>query len=165
MHFKEILTYITGLSIPILGVQWKPLTADVTIARNVLDYLADRRVLYNPYIMEGLEPCIFSATQIRNYLTNEIRDVKKGEALEKELKNIRKACGDFCDMLGGSKFDKAPQAVQDSLFMTQLAMLRRSVGKSIAVIAVSYELDIPDDLAVIIPFNNPSGTRASSSLP
>ena len=48
MKFQEILSRITGLSVPVFGVSWTPPAAEVTIARRVVTFLEDRRVLYNP---------------------------------------------------------------------------------------------------------------------
>ncbi|MGE8397999.1 MAG: hypothetical protein ACN6NT_10385, partial [Comamonas sp.] len=57
MHFKEILASVTGVSTPIFGIQWKPLTAEVTIAKDILRELEDKRVLYRPHDMEDSMHC------------------------------------------------------------------------------------------------------------
>ena len=69
MKFKEVISRITGFSVPIFGVSWNPPQPDVTAARRVLVFLEDRRVLYNPYNIEAEDQCIYSVTEIRRFLT------------------------------------------------------------------------------------------------
>jgi hypothetical protein len=52
MKFKEIVNRLSSITMPIFGVSWKPKMPDVTVARRVIRYLEDRRVLYVPYDVE-----------------------------------------------------------------------------------------------------------------
>lgn len=56
MKFKEIVARITGLSVPVFGVQWSPSEPEVAAARRVISYLEDRRVLYQPELDGEPEP-------------------------------------------------------------------------------------------------------------
>ncbi len=48
MRFSEIANRLTGFSTPIGGLSWQPATLDVEVARRVLIFLEDRKVLYDP---------------------------------------------------------------------------------------------------------------------
>ena len=49
MKFSEIAGRLSGFSTPIFGVQWEPPVIDRDVARRVISFLEDRRVLYDPY--------------------------------------------------------------------------------------------------------------------
>ncbi len=72
MKFKEVLTRLTGVSCPVFGVSWNPPEAEIAVARRVLAYLEDRRVLYRPFGMEVPQHCIESVVEIREFLTDEV---------------------------------------------------------------------------------------------
>jgi len=77
MRYQEIAARLTGFSVPLFGVSWDPPEPDVAIARRVLAFLEDRRVLYNAYHLEVEEQCAHSVTEIRHFLTNEIGALDK----------------------------------------------------------------------------------------
>ncbi|WP_139165767.1 DUF6650 family protein [Chromobacterium amazonense] len=58
MKFREIISRITGFSIPIFGIQWNPPEAECAAAKRVLTFLEDRRVLYVPSEMEVPHYCV-----------------------------------------------------------------------------------------------------------
>lgn len=155
MRFKEILSSVTGISVPIFGVQWKPVVADVTVARNVLRRLEDRRVLYRPEEMEGAHYCRGSVEDIRALLTEALQQVQPDTPLGKNFAKLRRACRHFCDVVGSPKFDSQPMPIQTSILSRELGKLRKVAGTVIAAIAIAYGLDVEDELASIIPFNRP----------
>ncbi|MCR4274320.1 hypothetical protein, partial [Escherichia coli] len=53
-------------------------------------------------------------------------------------------------------FIQLDHPVQISILKRALFKLRQKCGNSLAEIAVTYGLDVDDELAIIIPFNNPS---------
>ena len=73
MNFREIATRLTGISCPVFGVSWNPPEAERTVARRVIAYLEDRRVLYNPGELEVPEHCVESVLEMRRYLTQELQ--------------------------------------------------------------------------------------------
>ena len=154
MHFKEILSLLTGVSVPIFGIQWKPITAEVKVARDLLRELEDKRVLYRPYDMEGGHYCIHSVVDMRQTLTSSLQQVDSNSHLYKQLQKIRRACREFCDVVGSPKYDSAAFPVQESLLARELSRLRNTVGAAVGAVALAYGLDVKDELASIIPFNN-----------
>jgi Family of unknown function (DUF6650) len=60
MRFKEILSRLTGISVPVFGVSWNPPEADRAVVKRVVAFLEDRRVLYAPSEMEVPEHCVHS---------------------------------------------------------------------------------------------------------
>lgn len=154
MKFKEILASITGVSVPIFGLQWQPPAPDVRIARDLLRELEDRRVLYRPYEMEGAQHCLGSVNDMRGSLTAAAQRLTSEGPLLKQLQKLRRASRDFCDIVGSTKFDQAPLPVQQSLLNRELARLRKTAGSVVGAIALSYGLNVEDELASIIPFNN-----------
>jgi hypothetical protein len=69
MKSREIVSRITGLSVPVFGVQWNPPEAECVAARRVLAFLEDRRVLYVPSEMELPQHCVESVLRIREFRT------------------------------------------------------------------------------------------------
>lgn len=116
--------------------------------------LEDKRVLYRPEEMEGAHYCVHSVTDMRQKLTAAMQQVDGDSPLYKQLQKIRKASRDFCDVVGSPKFDAAPFPVQKSLLSRELARFRQSVGGAVGAISIAYGLDVEDELASIIPFNN-----------
>ena len=70
MKFSEIAGRITGFSTPIFGISWTPPQVDVEIARGVLIYLEDRRVLHVPHDIELPDYAVQSVFDIRRFLTD-----------------------------------------------------------------------------------------------
>ncbi len=75
MKYREVLSRTTGFSVPMFGVSWNPPQREIGVARQVLAFLEDRRVLYNPYHLEVAEQCIRSVAEIRRFLTKAIRQL------------------------------------------------------------------------------------------
>lgn len=154
MKFQEILARITGVSVPIFGIQWQPMTPQVKVARDLMRELEDKRVLYRPEEMEGGQYCVHSVMDMRKTLTTSMQQVETDSPLYKQLQKIRRGCRDFCDVVGSPRFDAAPFPVQRSLLSRELTRFRQTTGASIGAIAIAYGLDVEDELASIIPFNN-----------
>lgn len=72
MKFQEIIERLTGFSTPIFGVQWNPPESQRAVARRVIAFMEDRRVLFVPSEMESPEHCVQSILRIREALTQEL---------------------------------------------------------------------------------------------
>jgi hypothetical protein len=146
MKFSEIGQKINGIGIstPIFGfsVNWNPSESAKQIAREVIIFLENRRVLYNPYSMETYSHCLNSANQMRDFLTDKITKVPSDD-LEKHLRAMRKACINFVQLL--------TQHYPQQFIGEGLGELRATLGLHIGILAAQYGIDIEDDLATIIP--------------
>nr|TKK08864.1 hypothetical protein SrhCFBP13529_01205 [Stenotrophomonas rhizophila] len=66
---------------------------------------------------------------------------------------MRRACRKFCDIVGSPRFDAFPFPVKKSILSRELTRLRKVFGLAIAEVSTAYGLDVEDELATIIPFN------------
>jgi len=73
MKFKEIASRLTGIGTPVFGVSWVPQEAEVTVARRVITFQEDRRLLYNPGEMEMPERCATLLGAVGLPMTTHIR--------------------------------------------------------------------------------------------
>jgi hypothetical protein len=154
MKFQEILNRLTGINTPILGVSWNPLDLEVTVARRVIIYLQDRRVLYNPYDLEIPEHCVESVLEIRHFLTSELVALDSNSELSKNLQAMQAACRKFLDKQTVHRF-RILRSRDDNItmwiFLTALGELRGVFGIHLAQIAAKYGLDIDEPLSSILP--------------
>lgn len=155
MKFREIASRLTGISSPIFGVSWNPPAAEVTIARRVIAYLEDRRVLFVDDALEVPEHCVASVLEVRRHLTSEIQQLPDGD-LSSSLRAMRGACRKFLEMVD----ERGDIVVRYGMhrghwaswrFGGALGELRGVFGVHIAKIAAQHGLDVEDDLSRILP--------------
>lgn len=156
MKWREALRRIKGIHATGLDVDLPE--HEVTVARRVLSYLEDRRVLYEPYEQEDPEQCVASILSLREHLSQEIAGIQRNKSpLVENLSAMRSACREF---LG--EVDVAIQRDRDFLlpdswgprrwwFDAALGGLRRLMGVQIAAIAGRAKLDVPSVLEPILP--------------
>jgi len=154
MKFKEIIKRLTGISSPIFGVSWNPENTSTDVARRVISFLEDRRVLYNPSEMEVPQHCIESVLEIRNFFTDQIPQTTEKDLLD-SLKALRVACRKFLDSVS-SRDDIIPFGNHRGHwasweFNGAVGELRGVFGIHIAKIAAMYGLDVEDNLSKILP--------------
>ena len=150
MRFKEIASRITGFSTALFGVSWNPSEAEVAVARRIVAFLEDRRVLFNAYHLEVEHQCIKSVLDIRRFLTDEIGRLPNESQLTPHIRAMRAACRVFLDRAqdGRHRHYGGPYG---SEFFTALGELRAAFGIRIAAIAVMYGLDVEGQLADTLP--------------
>ncbi len=168
MKFKEITKRLTGISSPIFGVSWDPKNTSIDVARRIISFLEDRRVLYNPSEMEAPHHCVQSVLEIRNFLTGQIPQTIEKDLVD-SLKALRVACRKFLDSVG-SREDIVPFGNQRGHwasweFNGAVGELRGAFGIHIAKIAVMYGLDIEDNLSKILPEKEGSDADPHASKP
>lgn len=153
MTFKEIAARITGLSIPVFGVSWSPPEPEIAVARRVLVFLEDRRVLFNPYHLEVAHECVDSVIDIRRLLTEEIGRLSSESPLAHHLRAIRAGCRKFLDAAAPSprRGGRSWGGPLGSEFFTALGELRSTVGLHVAALAVMHGLAVEGELAEVLP--------------
>jgi len=155
LTFKEIVSRLTGFSIPIFGISWQPDELEIKIAKRIITALEDRRVLFSPYELEVPRHCISSVLEIRKLLTDEIGKVSQKDELYNDLQILRAACRKFLDEIHPIERDldgfQSFLTVSGWIFLTALGELRGVFGIGISKIAISYGLDISGELGKIIP--------------
>jgi hypothetical protein len=155
VKFREVASRLTGISSPIFGVSWNPPAAEVTVARRVIAFLEDRRVLFADESIEVLEHCVRSVIEVRHYLTSEIQHLADGELCH-SLRAMRAACRKFLEAVDDRdgivvRYGGHPGHWASWRFGGALGELRGVYGVHIARIAAQNGLDIEDDLARILP--------------
>ena len=155
VKFREIVSRLTGISSPVFGVSWNPPAAEVTVARRVIAFLEDRRVLFADESIEVLDHCVRSVIEVRHYLTSEIQQLTEGE-LCSSLRAMRAACRKFLEAVDDRdgivlRYGGHPGHWASWRFGGALGELRGVFGVHIARIATQNGLDIEDDLARILP--------------
>jgi hypothetical protein len=160
MNFEEITKRVTGISCPVFGLQWNPPEAQCALARRVIRFLEDRRVLYVPYDVEIAEYCTQSIFGIREMLTRELGnlDTNSGQVYY-SLKAMRAACRRFLDHTQDGddgpprrfRHRPDPYDIRAQTFFTALGELRATFGVHLAILAAQHGLDVEDELAAILP--------------
>jgi len=113
MRPSEIAKRLTGFSTPFGGVSWVAPEAEVTVARRVIRFLEDRRVLFNPSELEEPQHCVQSVIEIRRFLTDELGELPDDD-LAAQLGALRAACRKFLDSL--RRGDGRPLGVPHGMF-------------------------------------------------
>ncbi len=163
MKRLQILARLTGLSTPFFGISWTPPVADVEVARRVITFVEARRVLFSTYSDEQPEHCVQSVVEIKAFLTEVIGQGHVGEKLEAPLRAARRYCNRFLTRVGASEadvplgdrdrhlFHDGHWRMQDYYFGEALGELRAGVCLQVAIIAVTYDLDVENELANVLP--------------
>ena len=153
--FKELASKLTGFSTPFFGVSWTPPETERKIAKSVVNFLEDRRVLYNPTELELPHHCISSVVEIRHFLTEKMDELDQNSELAKNLRTMRSACRKFLDTTQRLERDYGVSFSHTSysawIFYGSLGEMRGLFGLCLAQIVLAYGLDIEKDLATILP--------------
>jgi hypothetical protein len=148
---REILNRITGIDTPLGGVQWTPAVLDIDVARAVINFLEDRRVLYEEYAWEVPEHCVDSVTKIRQFLTDQISREGVGPGFENSLRAMRAGCRQFMSVMQRLERHGAGTAPYQGAFNQALGALRRDVGMQVAIIAVRFDIPVEEPLVWALP--------------
>lgn len=156
----KLFSRITGLSTPVFGISWTPPKDEAEIARKIITFLEDRRVLYVRYEDEQLRDATESILTIRSKLTEYIGELDSKSDLQRPLRAMRNACLHF---LGGTEHintRSVPANVyhgkwskDEVRFFVELGKLRAVFGFHLLQIAIEYDIDVEERLAVIFPQN------------
>lgn len=156
MKFREIASRLTGFSTPMFGASWNPPEAQRSVARRVLAFLEDRRVLYSPSEVESPDYCVRSVVEIRHFLTQELGALPAEAAIAQSLSAMRAACRKFMDTIGADggriiQYGASHGHYASWVFISALGELRGVVGIHVAAIAAGHGLDVEHELSAILP--------------
>ena len=156
MKFDEITSRLTGISCPVFGVSWNPPESERKIARRVITFLENRRVLFSPFEWEMPDHCAQSVIEIRHFLTTELQALDADKELAQSLRAMRAAGRKFLD--GDPRHGFPRRHTPRHMLETALGELRGVFGIHIAKLATQYGLDVEDDLASILPAEDDDGS-------
>lgn len=123
---------LTGISTPFGGISWNLEKSDIEIAKDLINFLEDRRVLSMRFTGNGRdlelvaseehrvctistaphEFAIKSVMEIRRRLRDDLERVKPKSKLVEPMKNLQRACRDF---LGSAENGKHGETYKDDL--------------------------------------------------
>lgn len=153
-EYRPTMGYeLTGISLPMGGIQWQKTAGDEQVARAVVTFLEDRRLLFGDRHLEDERHCLQSALQIRAFLTDQITNAEPGHELEGCLKGMRAACRKFVEAAGpeARNFGYSRHGLEADPFSLAIGDLRTAIGYQLAFILSQYRLGIEPELASIIP--------------
>lgn len=154
MKFSEIISRLNNIGTPFISVGWIPKKADAAVARKVIRFLEDRRMLFNACAFEDPRQCALSAIEIRRFLTEELAEVTEGSDLHKHLAAVRAACRTFLDHLPEAE-EPIPlyglASMRSFEFFMLLGELRSTIGQHVALMAAKWKINVENDLARVLP--------------
>jgi len=149
----ETARRITGIGL--FNIQWAdPGPSERERVRRFILFLEDRRVLYNPSILEVRSQVDHSIHEIRKECTDVLRQLSESAFAAVPIRAIREACRRFHDdsNLEFRFFDTwSHRPDNDAGFFTALGGFRATVGQQVALLAARYDVDIEGDLATVLP--------------
>lgn len=155
MTFAEIASRLNSIGTPFFSVGWVPSKPEGEVARRVIRFLEDRRMLFNPFAVEEPAHCVESVLQIRPAITSAMSEIPESSELFRHLAAIRNACRNFLDSTHISSAEKIDfrdrYSLHSSMFFMALGELRAAIGQQVALIAVKWEIDVEHDLASVLP--------------
>jgi len=147
---KQFLNRLTGISTPVGGVSWKPPINERDIARKLLVFLEDRRVLFMPFDMEIGLYVIRSIQEIRQRLTSDLQQISKSDVLGESMSAMRASCRKFMTETQDKKRNRGMWHHEGQIW-SALGELRAIFGIHVARIACAYDLEVEEQLEPILP--------------
>jgi hypothetical protein len=145
VRFSEIAERITGYTGPLFGASWEPPQLDRERARELIGWLSNRPVIYDPSESELPDQAVLEVSDVRKRLKGELA---KG-GIANELGDRLRAMREVCEAFAAASYDEDDQESVGKA----LAKLREAFGWNVAVIAVRHGIDVPDELATILPLD------------
>lgn len=137
-------------------LQIMSIAVDEEVARRLMIFLEDRRVLYVRYDDERLRDSIDSVLKIRERLTNDLQKLDYASELANSLREIRTACRNFLDKMQGIEPRNIVYRIynrefggKDAIFFEALGELRKTFAMEISTIARKYGIVLERGLASI----------------
>lgn len=145
---------LTGITIGPASGQWERKDDDREIARRVVNLLADRRMLWKDFSREVEEHCVQSANEVRRSLGAHMDNPEISRHLAERVSLLQLLFRSFVDDLehdGVDSWRYRWSSVGTDPLSVALGRLRGLVGVQVGALASDYDLEVPDDLARIVP--------------
>jgi hypothetical protein len=150
---KDIAKRITGFSLGPFGVSWTPRPDKREIIRQLIVFLEDRRVLYNPYDMEYGKWVNQSILEVRKELTDTLKKFPDDEPTIQILRTMRSSCRKYLQ-----ECDTTKPRIYGFQYEMKLAIhlgeLRGVFGLALAQLCIAYKIDVEPELASIFPVSD-----------
>lgn len=153
----------TGAGVGPFAVDGEYVLTERATAARLLDFLADRRVLFAPFEMEDPNHCVQSVLEIRRFLTELLTDWPHDTALRHHVTSLRAVCREFIDSVGEPSNEEARalwrpsrshapfSAGSPGVWLDALGRFRTHVGYHVAAVMQAYDIIVEDQLGVILP--------------
>jgi hypothetical protein len=148
---KSLANRISGVSVGPhgVGISWKPPELERDVVRKLIIFLEDKRALYIEYDREVRDYVKQSLLQIRDALTDAVKDVGDSSPARDSLRMMRAACRAFDNKV--SEQERHHRHAMEEEFFVELGKLRAIFGMQIAILAYLYNIDVEEGLASILP--------------
>jgi len=129
----------------------------IVIAKRVITFLEDRRILYVPYIMEDADFCVASAERMRQFFTEQLSPLSVPDELKNTMREMRSACRKFMQEVVILPGDSRPSTL---VLVEALKELRATLGQLVARLAEQYHInDIDKGLASMLSTHHKNETK------
>lgn len=156
VKFLDIVNRLTGISTPVFGISLNPPETERVVAKRIVAFLEDRRVLYSPSEVEVPQYCVDSVIEIRHILSGELGTLDRRSSLAQSLSAMRAACWKFLDTVQADERNFIRYGADRShyaswVFIAAIGELRGVFGVHLAALAAAYGVDVEAQLAAILP--------------
>lgn len=145
---KSFASRLTGISLPIVGISWTPPQDERKIAKALITFFEDKRVLSMPYHMEVGRYVVDSILDIRKRITSDLEKTSSSSTLGESLIAMRTTCHKF---LNETQEPDMRSYSMDFYMIDCLSKLRATFGIHIARLAFVYDLVVAPQLEPILP--------------
>jgi hypothetical protein len=146
---------LTGISTPIIGAQWEVTASDYDVARKLIIFLEDRRVLYVPCEAEVPRYAYESIQEIRKFLTEQMMSLNEKSLLMPHYEAMRAEC-----RRGITELDKHGKWILEggglggAIYLnSELGRLRGVFGIHLALICSKLDVELSENLKMLLPAN------------
>lgn len=146
---RKLGARLVGISPPVGGIDWEPPAGERERAKQVLEYLAEQRALWDPYDTAIGSFVTESILDVRERLGRDLKDVPRDSVLGAGLRAMQAACRMFWDENRSPRSGYGPP--YEAQLHSTLGELRALFGVHIARIACAYDLEVDGHLVGILP--------------
>lgn len=155
LRWQDLMHRITGFSVPGLGLQWVPPGNERELARTIVVFLENRRVLFVESEAESPHHATSSVIEIRNFLSDLIARCPEDSQVDRSARQMRASCIAFHRGVATDP-DILDHGVSSGhwaswVFLQSLGMLRAQIGTQIAILAARYQVNVEEHLVGIMP--------------